>query len=215
MANSIAVIVATYGDEDKWGRIVDRALGSVAAQRERPNEVFSIHGSTLAQARNAGALQATSEWLIFLDADDALDQYYVSAMANAVHELDEGDWLLQPSTSAWHKDGSTDGTPNVIPWRRQADRTVDGLRAGNWMVIGTMVRRSTFVAAGAFWEEPCMEDWSLWLRCAALGAECKPVPEAVYLVYQTDDGRNRTSTGKVFRSVLEGFEKWKADHGIG
>lgn len=210
--NSIAVVVATYGDE-KWRLTAERALGSVAVQTEQPNEVFHIHGSTLAQARNAGAMQAQSEWLLFLDADDALDQRYVSAMANAILE-EPGEWLLQPSTSAWYADGSTDESPNVIPWRRKADRTVDGLRAGNWMVIGTLVRRETFMAAGGFWEEPCMEDWSLWMRCAALGAECRPVPEAIYLVYQTDGGRNATSTGKVFRSVLESFEKWKAEHGL-
>jgi glycosyltransferase involved in cell wall biosynthesis len=214
--NSIAVIVATFGDQAKWGRIADRALGSVAAQTERPAEIFHIHGETLAQARNAGALQSGSEWLLFLDADDAFDQHYVAAMANAAAELEEGEYLLQPATSAWYADGTTDETPTIIPRRRQDARTVDSLRfGGNWMVIGTMVRRSLFVEAGCFWEEPCMEDYSLFLRCAALGADCRPVPEAIYLVFQTDGGRNQTSTGQVFRSIRERFEKWEAERGLG
>lgn len=210
MTPTITAIVATFGD-DEWKETAKRAVGSLVAQSVPPLEIIQVHDKTLATARNRGASEARGEWLFFLDADDMADQHYIDAMTQAA----EG-WqsefvrtpLFQPATSALYDDGTTDGSPNVIPPRGRLLRL-----HGNHMVIGTVVKRQMFLAAGGFFEESSMEDWSLWLRCYALGAQCVPVPGAVYLVQQ-GRGRNLNHSKSIFTDVLRSFDRWCKERGL-
>lgn len=223
MTPTISAIVATYGDAGKWDRIAQRAIASLEVQSARPHEIIRHHGLSLAEARNSAAQVATGDWLMFLDADDVLDQHYVRAMTAEIKWLeskkltsdDLPDAILQPATSALYEDGTTDNCPNVIPRRRQsAPSLLKSLRRGNHLVVASVMRRSSFLTAGGYWEEPSMEDWSLFLRMAALGAFDVQVPDAIYYVFQTTGGRNATSTFDVFRSILDRFDKWCANLGV-
>lgn len=207
----ISAIVATFGDDPKWTRFAQRALGSLSAQTLKPLEVLQVNDETLACARNRAARTAKGEWLLFVDADDALDQRYICEMTGAIRvgwdRSPTGDMLLQPATLGWYPDGTYDDEAVVIPTR-------PSLRQGNWMVIGTLVRRSTFLDAGGFWDEPTMEDWSLWLRCCALGAVPVPVPEAIYHVFQNPESRNLQSTAATFKSILQSHDRWLESRGL-
>lgn len=209
----ISAIVATYG-RSEWRELAQRAVGSLMAQTVAPVDIQQTHGRTLAEARNDGALNAKGEWLLFVDADDCVDEHYVEAMTKVIVDQPEANLLLQPATSALYPDGSTDGEPNIIPRRYDMGGTLQSLRRGNWMVIGTVVRRDIFLRAGGFWEEPCMEDWSLWLRCAALGARDIAVPDAVYLVFQKPGGRNSSPPRSIFNDITVSFQRWCSRNGI-
>lgn len=175
----VSIVIATYGDDPYWKKQAAKAWYSAAHQTLRA-PIFRTHGKTLAEARNRGAEQATSSFVIFLDADDTLDLHYVEAMLKAV----EGSWgksLWRPATLGV-VDGVEDDEPIMIPRRPLAE--------ANFMVIGTMMFREQFLDVGGFRELPVLEDWDLFLRFARQGSEVMDVPEAIYRVNVRPESRN-------------------------
>lgn len=215
----ISVIVPTFGDDPQWESYAERALESVHHQTIKPYEVIRSRGDTLADARNKGAAQATGTWLCFCDADDKLHPEFIEAMiagiAKSIAASDSPHHLLQPATRGFYPDGWEDNDAVVIapkcnPMTRQPD-----LRWGNHLVVSTLVERDVFQRAGGFGDEPIAEDWSLWLRCWALGARPVPVPDAVYYVFVRPDSRNKTAPdNKWFTEMRTNFGKWCREHGV-
>ena len=178
----VAVVVATYGDREKWIPLAVEAMKSVEAQTIVPR-VWHEHGDTLSQARNDGAFKMSQgdeppEFLIFLDADDDLDERYVEEMLKCCDDLD----LVQPATIGVHPDGHLDDFAVVIPTEKLLER--------NYLVIGTMVRRDLFERVGGFDEWPILEDWALWIKCDLAGARIGAAPDAVYRVHFHENSRN-------------------------
>lgn len=175
-SNSVGVAVGTFGDHS-WAELArERALVSVVRQTRPVDQVVHVHADALHQARNQAAELLATEWVIFLDADDELDERYVEAMLAA-----RGD-VRQPATLGIHPGGREDPTPVVIPRK--------SLLEGNYIVIGAMLRLEQFHRVGGFMDWPAWEDWCLWIRCWMDGAEIVPVPEAIYRVHVDLQGRN-------------------------
>jgi glycosyltransferase involved in cell wall biosynthesis len=172
---TVGIVVATYGDVE-WIDKAHNAFDSAICQTVPADMVIHAHGETLAMARNAGARAMDTEWLIFVDADDRLNSTYVEAMLAG-----DGD-LRQPSTLGVYPDGHTDAEAVLIPAKPLID--------GNYLVIGTMVRRTLFERAGGFVEWPMYEDWDLWIRCVLLDGTVGACPDAVYQVMVNEVSRN-------------------------
>lgn len=189
-----SVIVATFGDT-KWRDLAThRAVPSAIAQE--PAAVITSHGSTLAGARNAGAAQAASEWLCFLDADDELEPGYLEA-------LDQVDGDLRAPSVRYVVD-AIPGEPVSL-----ADRDITRL---NPCVIGTLIRRELFLNVGGFWTERAWEDWSLFRRAWLAGAELVHVPPAIYRAYVSLGGRNVVSQPRVLhRQIIASHDRWKKE----
>lgn len=164
----VTVIVATFGDQE-WVELAHRR-----AVPSAPEPVIHQHHDTLAAARNHGAEMAATEWLCFLDADDELAPGYMEAMAEA-----EAD--LRGPAVVYVRDGVRE-EPKLWPAK--------SLRHGNYLPIGTLVRRDMFFKAGGFRDEPLYEDWSLWLRCWNLGASVQQVRDAHYIAHVRTGSRN-------------------------
>jgi len=174
---SVAVIIATFGNGELWAALSERAEASVVNQEHPPTEIFRIHGPDLCTARNMGADLSTTDWLIFLDADDELDPYYIEKMLEG-----SGD-IRQPSTLGIVNDVEDD-YPVLIPPKAN-------LLQGNHLVIGSMIRSELFEIVGGFRDLPVLEDWDLWIRCWLAGAVIRPCPEAVYRVHVNPSSRNQ------------------------
>jgi glycosyltransferase involved in cell wall biosynthesis len=175
---TVAVVVATFGDMDIWKHFARRAYASVRRQTRPPDERVYYHGcANLADARNRAAHSASADWLIFLDADDELDGRYVEAMLAV-----DGD-LRWPSTLGVFEDGTEELEPYLMPETR--------LIEGNHMVIGTMIRREQFLDVGGFRELPVLEDWDLWLRLVLNGGIRRPCPQAIYRYHIRSGSRNQ------------------------
>lgn len=184
---SIGVVVATFGDID-WRRIANQhAIPSIGLQTSAADQVAIVHAASLHQARNDGAKQLDTDWVIFCDADDELDPGYVAAM-RAVTAGCDGDWLIQPSTQGFHPDGTQDPSPALIPPRGPT------LLSGNHLVIGTLARTEQVIRVGGFRERPAWEDWELWARCWIDGAQIGVCPDAVYWVGVNAQSRNSLHT---------------------
>ena len=172
-----SIIIATYG-EDSWERMAQRrALPSVS---HLGAEVLVGHDpeGTISSVRNELAAQATGEWLLFLDADDEFAPGYVQAMEDAQQERGLLTPIVQQVTRGRRR------RPAFYP---QVD-----LASGNWLVIGTSLQRSLFIEAQGFEDYPHgFEDWSLWSKCAKLGAHVVKVPRAVYIQHMNPRSKHR------------------------
>lgn len=118
-----------------------------------------------AAARNAGAAQANSEFITFLDADDIVDPEFASALAEAMAQSSVPD---QPPIS-----------------HAYCEEIVSGIHPGYWAVpdfdpqlllitnlhpVTTLLRRSVFEEAGGFDASiGGYEDWELWIRLRLRG----------------------------------------------
>lgn len=174
------IVIATFGDQH-WAELArHRALPSAKKQ----GRCILSHGTTLAEARNAGLDEVRSEFCIFLDADDQLEPGYVEAM-----EAAEAD--LRAPRVRYVRAGCAHAPyfPKVAGHEHAC--TADCLAEGNWLVIGTAVRTELARHVGGFRDEPIYEDWSLFLRCYRAGATVERVPDAVYQAHVRPKSRNR------------------------
>lgn len=185
---NVSVIIATYGGLEWRLLALERALPSVEAMDPPPVEVRLVHGESLHEARNAGALAARGEWLCFLDADDELEAGYLRAMELSEAGVRGAAALLVPAVRYLDDRGrpvTEPEIPNAVPAR--------SLIEVNRAVIGTLIPRSLFLDEGGFAGEPIYEDWALWLRCVRAGAQLVHVPDAVYRAWRRRGSRNRWS----------------------
>ena len=181
---NISVVIGTFGD-NHWIELAKRAIASAENQTKPALEVIHCHAENLHEARNQGAKQATGEWIVFLDADDELDEKYIESISEKVEEVGSDLWLIQPATLGV-VDGREDPFPTLIPKR-------NSILDGNWMVIGTAVSRTVFFSVGGFKDFDMYEDWDLWIRCVNFGCKTTVCENAIYRVHVRNDSRNNQS----------------------
>ena len=179
---NISVVVGTFGD-DSWIELAKDARSSVDAQTMKPASFHHVHADTLHEARNSGAAQAAGEWLCFLDADDKLDPSFIESMELKISETNNVSALLQPSHR--YNEDNPGGKAGKILMHKPID-----IKLGNFLIIGTLVKKDMFMRAGGFRDLQLYEDWDLWIRCFKDGAEHFSAPEAIYDISVRKNSRN-------------------------
>ncbi|MEZ0491254.1 glycosyltransferase family 2 protein [Kineococcus sp. TBRC 1896] len=165
--------------------LIGRALESIAEQTVRPREVIVVddastddtvavareHGATVIElpvnggsgpARNRGIEAATTEWIAFLDSDDAWHPDHLErVLASSV-----GHVLVAGAGS------STGGRLLGNAWRRDVELTSIDLVAPGDLVCtsGTIVRKQALVDAGLFRPLRRAQDLDMWVRVLQQGS---------------------------------------------
>jgi glycosyltransferase involved in cell wall biosynthesis len=198
---SVSVVIPVTGDPIWDQRALHAATTASDGQIVRPQEVIIQRSSSVSAARNEGAKKATSEWLIFLDADDELDPDYIQAMLTADHRCSFKNVIYRPNTIGFYPDGSEDPSPNMIPRR--------DIYTGNFIVIGAMCRRDVFLESGGFEDYPILEDWDLWLKIIdKFNTHVVDVPRAVYRIGVNPGSRNMNPNhGKIHSKIRSKYRK--------
>lgn len=179
----LTFVVGTYGDES-WRELALSRAGASCYQQSICCPVVLSHGKTLSEARNAGAERVDTEWVVFVDADDAVDPLFAAG-------------ILCPREPLGDSEMRTPSVIQISPDRSRGEPFLHEpkpLRTGNWLIIATAVRTELFHAAGGFREWPIYEDWDLWWRCTTLGGVAVHAPEARYLWFVNERGRNLQPT---------------------
>ncbi len=179
---SVSVLIATYGS-DEWHDLAwSRAYPSAVDQGAKEVLVFHDPEGTIASVRNELGRTAKGEWLCVLDADDELAPGYLDAMERAAGQAGDGPVLLTPAVSYVKK---------LKPERPRFWPEVD-FQSGNWLIIGTLVRKSMFDEVGGFRDFPHgLEDYNFWARCVRAGAKIIKVRDAVYLAHWNYESKHQ------------------------
>lgn len=175
----VTVVVATYGDQH-WIELAQRA----AASAQHQAHVIQVHGADLASARNGGLTEVRSEWVVFLDADDELEDGYIDALSTGTADL-RAPAVRYVRGSRAH----APYVPRVVGHKH--DCSAECLPEGNWCVVGTAMRTELVRAVGGWRDFPVYEDWDLILRLHLAGATIEAIPHAIYRAHVRPDSRNR------------------------
>lgn len=200
---SISVIITCHNLHTYLPECVE----SVKAQTMRASEIIIVHDAcepppvfpdttTLVRdlhrgvgiSRNQGALLASSEYLLFLDADDALDEHFIESMVKV--KADTKADIIYPNVllwSHWHKDVKLRNA-----WHESVEEvTKENMLQQNQIVVTSLVSRKRYLEAGGTPDIPILEDYALWMRCLQLGATFAKSPHSVLKYRQRKEGRLR------------------------
>ena len=179
----ISIVITTYGD-DAWRELAwSRAYPSTVDQDAHEVIVHHEPNMPIGPARNAAALLASGDHLVFLDADDELAPGYVGAMEQAIREAANPSLILGYPTVRYMRKNRAQ--PHLL-------RPVGDLRHDNFMVIGTVISGGLFRFVGGFSNyDHGYEDWSLWAKAWKAGGVVTPVPPAVYVAHINPQSAHR------------------------
>jgi glycosyltransferase involved in cell wall biosynthesis len=217
---SVRVVIPCFN----YGRFVREAVESAFAQEDAEVEVVVVDdgsddgetaetcascrdlGATvihqenrgLPAARNRGAAGATTEYLVFLDADDLLLPGFTRDLAGAIRaeaEAGRGDDVSH-AYGQQQVTGLVEMTWEVPSW----DPILEMIT--NLHPPTALVRRSVFEQTGGFHEDMVegYEDWDYWIRCIACGFRGVRVALPVYVW-------RRHSEETLLRSALRSHQK--------
>jgi glycosyltransferase involved in cell wall biosynthesis len=209
----ISIIVTCYN----YGRFVSDAIQSALNQTYKNIEVIVVNdGSTdnshevinqfkdkviyinqnnsgAAQARNNGIAKSTGDYIICLDADDCISEYYVE---HAMTMIDDEysiinpivvftDSMLNPTSQTWPTD-------YVI---KTISHNANNILLFNWVTGGSMFSRKLWELSGGYDNDtPRAEDWLFWISLVYLGAKIKLLMsnDIFYYKYRRH-GKSRTN----------------------
>jgi glycosyltransferase involved in cell wall biosynthesis len=164
-------IIVNDGSTDATAKIA----GSFAAKNGRIHVINRTNGGESA-ARNTGIVNASHDWLVFLDADDWIAPTYIERLSAVL----EADSSLDAVHCGWARIAS-DGTQVIEDYRPPAGNLFPVLaRRAAFAVHACMVRKALVDAVGRFDTtlKTC-PDWDLWQRVARAGAKFGSVPETL------------------------------------
>jgi glycosyltransferase involved in cell wall biosynthesis len=173
--SDVRVVVVDDGSNDGF---TPAACDSSARGREDRIRVIHQENRGLPASRNVGASGATSEFLVFLDADDWIEPSFVSTLARALGEASTGggaevshaycqERLVEKGQGIWR-------VPDWDPLL---------MLITNLHPVTALVRRECFEAVGGFEESMRggYEDWDLWIKFVERGWRGVRVREPLFV----------------------------------
>ncbi len=175
----IAVIIPCHN----YGKFLSRAIDSVLAQTLQPKDILVVDDSStddtkdvalrysgqgvrylrvehrsLSHTRNSGALATESKYLLFLDADDYLQEDY---LASCLKEM------TGPEVAVVYCDRQQFGDNTF--YMKTPEYDYDLLTRGNYISSHSLILRQAFDLVGGFRQiDHSLEDWDFYRRVLAL-----------------------------------------------
>lgn len=231
----VTILVAAYNAEDTLPETLDSLLAQTdpsweavvvddgsadatltiarefEAQDARFSVVTQVNAGTAA-ARNRAAVAASSDWLLPLDSDDAIEPTTVAELRAAVGRRPRfdlysiGAWRLMPdgSREPWNPSVGQRATSGSL---RLADMVQD-----NQLLATTLVRRSVFESIGGY-RRVYVEDYDLFLRAMAKGAKHAGIPDRLF-VYRVQRGSKNSQRILAARSTASVLRDLASDHDV-
>lgn len=187
---NIGIAIGTYGDKKPWIPLIERAIHSIQSQSHECKYQW-VHAESLHDARNQAAqklIEREADWLVFLDADDELEEDFVINMTSEAHGCRDKYPIFSPAVR-----NVIDGTPQMDITQYPVPEHPRDLVRQNRFCIGAMHRASMFTEIGGFADWEILEDWAYWLDAMAAGATAHASPHAVYRAH-TDSQRKGRNT---------------------
>ncbi len=200
MANVTVLVPFGRGGRQDW---LQEAVASIPTGV--PYLILENDGE-LADALNHGLNQATTEYVIRLDADDLLDAPSVWKLIEAAWDVD----VCYGSMTLVSEEPGDNGKLRVVGGHESGEFCPHRLETGNYIPgAGVVIRRESAVRAGGYRHMSALEDWDLWLRLARAGGRFKWRPDATYYYRQVGGSRNKLTDAEFadLHAPIVGAEK--------
>jgi len=173
--------------------------------------VIYPHNRGVGYARNQGVAVADGDYILFVDADDCLNEYFLEAMLKTQQQYREQAKIcniIYPNVllwSSWRKD-----VPMKNAWHESPDQiTMKNMMEFNQIVISSLIPKWIYTIMGGMKDEPILEDYAFWLRCVRDQLEFVKSPQSVLKYRQRANGRNRKNhelKNKWYYKIREEYE---------
>lgn len=184
----VRINICTFGSE-QWAERGSKCLQETSLQFPNHNVVHHHGGNfKLHEMRNKALEETPEEFVIFLDADDRLDNNYIKEM-----EQGKADIRVPAVRYIRNKVATVAHVPSVVACQdvHTGPCSAPCLTGGNYIVVGAVARTEALRWVGGFRDWPMYEDWDLWLRCYQNGATFETLDRAVYIAHHHANSRNR------------------------
>ena len=184
-------LAAASGEAVDWIVVDDASVDGTAAVALRAGaRLLPGLSKGPSVARNTGILASTTEFVLFLDADDLYLEGAIDTLLDAARNSPEGDVYYCGRTDV---DAGSHIVGAINP-RPLGDCPFHSLLTANSIPTnGGLVRRSALARSGIFDPEISRcEDWALWLRLAATGAVFVRVEGALAVYRDTPGSLSKT-----------------------
>lgn len=162
------IIIVNDGSTDNTREIAERYMFKQFPGIESPVRVINQVNKGLPSARNTGIMNATGDYILFLDADDILEENAVEKITSYINQYNAD--VIAPSFKTFGKKEET-----VI----LQGFTMDDLKLANRLGYFCAVRRSVLLGVGGY--NPKMrwgwEDYDLWFDLFKRGKTLCVIPE--------------------------------------
>lgn len=175
---NVEIIVVDDGSRTPEAHVLLERLPTMFG--DRSVRVIRQENRYLGAARNAGAREASADWLVFLDDDDELHPFAISEMLRAQRRT--GARLVSVGFDV--VDGTHLGhTPRLHTWIFLGSGIHLGSMMNNLGGAGMLVSRDDLLRLGGFHERHGVghEDWRLYVQFMLDGLTTTSVPEPLYV----------------------------------
>lgn len=202
---SITIIITCYNLHE----YLPACIESINAQTMQPTEVIVLHDDCespvgvrgminvisdrnkgVACMRNQGALLASSDHLLFVDADDCLDEHFIESMVKTKQETKAD--IIYPNVllwSSWHKEVKLKNA-----WHESAEEiTRKNMFDANQIVVSSLVPKKLYFQVDGTPNYPILEDYALWMECLRAKATFAKSAAAVLRYRQRQKSKLRSS----------------------
>lgn len=198
---SITVIVTCYNLHN----YLDECIQSIYDQTMPPTEIIIVHDGcekppvfagtvTLVHDKNRGVSRsrneavnlAASDWILFVDGDDAIESYFIEGMINTYKKTDAH--IIYPNVVMWRAWGQTPGRNTYLEMKDVV--TKETMKEANLLTVSSLIQRYDYIDCGGMRDYPILEDYDFWLRMLDYGCNTAKSPQSVLKYRHRQHSRN-------------------------
>ena len=196
MKPTISVVIPSYNQQDFLSDAIESAINqtvkpleiivvddgstdsSLKIARKYPVKVISQVNKGLSSARNTGIMNATGDYILFLDADDILKENCIERISEVILATQSDIVSLSFKTF-----GIVNSEVILMP-----KPTLEDFKSANRVGYCSAIKRSVLLEIGGY--NPKMlwgwEDWDLWIDLLKREKTITTIPEVLWL-YRTKE----------------------------
>lgn len=214
-ATTISIVIPVYNQAEYLPSAIESALeqtvpceiivvndgstdGSLEIAKRFPVKVVNQINKGLSSARNTGIMNATGDYVLFLDADDMLLDACVERIISTIKSTNAD--IVAPSFKCFGMDNSE--------IRLMERPGIEDFKMGNRIGYCCAIRREVLLEVGGY--SPRMtwgyEDYALTFNLLRLGKTLETIPERLWL-YRTKEQSMITEAVKHHDELMEQIRK--------
>jgi|GEM_PF-2588379 len=198
---NVEIIIVDDASSDKETKKVLKKLEG------RVRVVYLKENGGVSAARNKGVVQAASEYILCLDADDTIDERYLE-MAKNVFDADDTVDIVSCDVNVW---GESDWV-----WKPMDVVSMRDALVSSPIPTASCFRKTAHVQGGGYDEKlRGYEDWDHWIRIMKQGGKVRVIPHILFHYFSRPGSKVKTSNKNsqaLMAMIVDNHEDLYAEH---